>query len=113
VRRANGKANRLPINRGFTSRRYDGGLREAAEGLGSEAMGHHWGHRRRFAPTKHVLARLGLRHDDGGAEQTPPAAEVAGEVVAASPQAPPRTRRTGRLGALVRDGLSRLLAVNF
>ncbi len=76
-------------------------------------MGYHWGDHRRFAPTKHVLARLRLRHDDGGAGQMPSPAEVAGEVVVASPQPPPRAGRTGRLGALVRDGLSRLLAVNF
>jgi|GEM_PF-5904271 len=76
-------------------------------------MGHHWGHHRRFAPTKHVLARLRLRHDDGGAEQSPPPAEVAGEAVVTSPQTPLRAGRIGGLGALVRDGLSRLLAVNF
>jgi len=71
------------------------------------------GHHRRFALTKDALARLRLRHADGGAEQTPPPAEVAGEVVVASPPTPPPASRASGLGALVRDGLTRLLAVNF
>jgi len=69
--------------------------------------------RRRAALTKDVLASLRLRHADDGAEQTPPPAETAGEVVVASLPTPPPAIRSSGLGALVRDGLSRLLAVNF
>jgi len=76
---------------------------------------HHWGHHRRFAPTIDIAASFGPRSaDDGeGAGDAPQVGEAAaGGAAARSPQ---RSRGGGTrgVGALVRNGLSRLLAVDF
>jgi hypothetical protein len=77
--------------------------------------GFHGGRHRRFAPTKQALARLRLRHDDDGADagDAPRSTDTTAVGVAAGSPAQPRDSRSRGLGALIRDGLSRLLAVNF
>ena len=93
-------------------------------------MGHHWGHRRRWAPIRNGLANFGFHYAYDGADRTL-ASRASGDADAAamamsrtpSPavhgdaaggcQPAARSGPVAALGALVRNGLSRLLAVDF
>jgi len=69
------------------------------------------GYHRRLAPTIDIVANFGCRHADDGAHPT--RAPAARDTDAAGRDAAARPGPVAALGAMVRNGLTRLLAVDF
>ncbi len=69
------------------------------------------GYHRRLAPTIDIVANFGFRHADDGAP--PSRAPEARHIAAAGRDITARSGPVAALGAMVRNGLTRLLAVDF